>query len=129
MDMGAIMDAIADALITSVTKRAYSWPTESITAPCAVVGYPTTIDFDYTFDRGSDRLIFPVYFVAGKASDRNTRDELSSIVDGATGVKDALDGNLSGAVNTCTVTNGDITQITVGNIGYIAVEFTVEIIT
>ena len=123
-----VMDALADACIPLVTKNAYPWPVESINAPCVVIGYPTDLGFDYTFDRGSDRAIFPVYYMAGRTSDRNTRDELSRAIVGINGIKDAIDGTLGGTVSSATVIDCEVATVTVNSISYIALQFNVEII-
>lgn len=128
MNLSAVMEAIANTLIEDVHTRTYSWPIENPTVPCMVVAYPE-IDFDFTFDRGSDRAEFPVYYVAGKVSDRNTRDELSNIITGANGVKEALSGTLGGVVQSADVTRCAITEITFNGTAYAAAEFTVDIIT
>jgi hypothetical protein len=128
IDLTVTMDAMAEALIGNVITRVYAWPAESVTAPCIVIAYPETIDLDYTMDDGSDSAKFPIYYIAGKVSDRNTRDELSKIISGVKSVKTALDGDLSGAVNSCSVQDCEITEITIGSIAFAAAKFTVEII-
>lgn len=127
LDLAATMDAMADVLVSDVTKRVYPWPSDSIAVPCIVIGYPD-ITFDFTFAGGSDEAEFPVWYIAGKVSDRNTRDELSRIVAGSDSVKAALDGNLDGAVNSAYVRTGEVEQITVGGVDYAALKFLVEII-
>jgi hypothetical protein len=124
-DMSAIMDALAEKCIQEVTPRAYAWPTESITVPCVVIGYPTEIDYDSTMYRGSDRALFPVFYIVGKASDRNSRDDISVVISGP--MKDALDGTLDGAVNECSVMGCSVTEITVNSVAYLAAKFDIEI--
>lgn len=124
------MDAIAAAIETAaVTDRAYAWPSEEINPPCAVVGYPSDIDFDLTFGRGADTATIPVYFVVGRIVERSARDKLSTIIAGATGIKDVLDGNLGGTVDTARVTDCKPMPITVGGIDYLSAKFEVEVIT
>jgi hypothetical protein len=124
MDISAIMDGIANALAS--LARSFAYPAEQITVPCFVVSYPE-IDYDATFGRGSDYATYPVYYVAGSKTDRNTRDELSRMIAGSNSVKEALDGDLSGLVNSASVAHVSVTQITINNVAYMALQFDVEI--
>lgn len=94
--LGALMDAIAAKVPAEATGRAFGYPVESATPPCAIVAYPDEpIQFDATFARGSDRLSIPLYIVLGRGPERTTRDALSAVLTGAAGIKDALDGVLT----------------------------------
>lgn len=130
IDLSATMDAIADVIRTSnVTPRSYAWPIGNITVPCAVVAYPTNLDFDMTFKRGGDRATFPIYFMVGKAGDKSSRDALSAIITGATSVKNNLDGDLDGAVQSSRVTNCHVEEVSVAGVDYLAAVFTLEVFT
>lgn len=126
-NMSVIMDAIGDALIP-VSKRVHPWPTQTINPPCFVVGYPSEFNYDFTMGRGSDEAVFPVYYICGQSADRNVRDELSRIIAGADSIKEALDGDLDGTVNSALVTSVSVTTIPINNVDYIAAQFDVEII-
>lgn len=128
MDIGLVMQAIADTITGgNVTSRAYAWPAEQVSAPCAVVGYPTELDFDATFMRGADRAIFPVYLVVGRASDRASRDVLSALITDATGIKGVLDGTLGDVVQTARLTNLKVETVTIGSVSYLAAVGEVEV--
>lgn len=128
LQLAATMQAIADTIVSEgVTTRAYAWPSGQIQPPCAIVGYPEQIDFDATFGRGSDRAVFPVWMVCGNVSDRTARDVLSGYITGATGIKDALDGNLGGAVQTARVTDCQVEKTTIGAVEYISARFDIEV--
>jgi hypothetical protein len=130
IDLDATMDAIAARIeAAGVTERAYSWPSASVSIPCAIVGYPTRIEFDLTFQDGSDELVFPIWFLVGKVSDKAARKKLSDILRGATGIKDALDGNLGGVVQTARVTDGTIETVSVSAIDYLSARFDLEVAT
>jgi len=95
IDLDALMDAIAAKVPSGLTTRVFAYPTDKISPPCAVVGYPTGPNpFDMTFQRGSDSVTIPLYFVIGKWVERNTRKAVADALTGATGIKDALDGQL-----------------------------------
>ncbi len=98
IQLGPLMDAIAAKVPAGATERVYAWPVESVSPPCAVVGYPDQpIEFDATFGRGSDRVRIPLFLLVGKATERTARDALSAVLTGATGIKDAIDGPLTEA--------------------------------
>jgi hypothetical protein len=123
LTLSTVMDSLADQIAAAdITQRVYAWPVESVTVPCAVVSYPTDIEFDQAFTRGSDKLLIPVYFLIGKVADRNSRDSLSEII---TGMK-VLDEDEDTATR---VTNARIEEVTVNNIAYLAAIFDCEIYT
>ena len=106
--------------------NAYAWPVESVTVPCFVVGYPTSIDFDMTFKRGGDTFILPVWQIVGKGTTKTARDALSAALTGVGSVKEALDGAQSfGDVR---VTDAAIESITIAGVEYVGIRFTCEVI-
>ena len=126
--LAQIMDAIAAQLTAaSVAPRVTAYPPGEVNPPEAVVAYPT-VDFDATFGRGADTWIFPIYLVAGTPHLPATKAALSAIVDGANGVKAALDGTLGGVVDTTRVQRMEIVTINLGGIDYMAARFEAEVI-
>lgn len=125
-DLTTTMDGLATlATNASLATNIYAYPVGSVTVPCIVVGYPTTIDFDTVFARGGDRAVLPVWFVVGKSNTKDARDGLSAILSDASSVKSAFDGNRSfGSVR---VTDADIAEITIAAVDYVGVKFTVEV--
>lgn len=125
-DLTATMDGVATLITNSgLVTNVYAYPVESVTVPCAVVGYPKAIDFDMTFGRGGDSCTLPVYFVVGRTMTKDARDRLSTILADATSIKSALDGSQSfGSVR---VMNAQITDISFGDISYLSAEFTIDI--
>lgn len=129
-DLGAVMDAIATATTSApaLVPRAYAYPPDTISPPCVVVGYPTRIDFDLSYQRGSDRADIPVYFVVGRASEASARAALSTVIADATSIKSRLDGDLGGAVDTLRVADLRILTLAVGGIDYLAGVFDTEVV-
>jgi hypothetical protein len=131
-DLGAIMDAIADAAVVGnvvVAGKAYAYPAQSISPPCLVVGYPEDIEFDLSFTGGSHQLTMPVWVAVGMVADKTARDRISALVSGVSGFKEALEGNLGGTVQVCHVVDCKIETITVAAVDYLAGKFTLEIAT
>lgn len=134
LDLVAVMDGIAAAAIEAelvLGSRVYEWPTLNVTPVCLVVGYPTALNYDATFGRGSDRATFPVWLIAGRVDARTTRDAIAQYIgpDGVTSVKTALDGDLGGVVQSCRVTAATIEAANIGGIDYQAVRFDLDILT
>jgi hypothetical protein len=132
LNLGATMEAIAQAVkAAGVTDRVYGWPNDSAPVPCFIVGYPEAddIEFDATYGgpHRTDKALFPAWFVAGRAVERVTRDLLSDVLTGATGIKDAIDGDLNGAVQTARVTTAEIEAVRLGGVDLLAIRFEIEI--
>ena len=128
-DLGAVMDAISTTITAGgLAPRAYPYPAETISVPCAVVGYPERIDFDVTYQRGADQATLPVYFVVGRASEASARTALSAVIADASSIKSALDGNLGGAVDSCRVLDMRVLSLTVAGIDYLAGVFDTEVV-
>jgi hypothetical protein len=129
-NLGAIMDAIAARIdaIPGLTVRTYPWPAAEVNPPAAVVGYPESVTFDMVYGRGADRADIPVYFVTGRVQEKSARDRLSAVIAGAQGVKEALDGDLNGTVDSCRVRDADVVPVQIGGVDYVAVKFTAEVI-
>ena len=122
LNLAATMDALADAIIPAI-KNVYPWPVDNVVVPCAVIGYPEEIEFDQTFGRGSDRAVFPVYFVVGRVIDRVARDYLSAVISGQDEIKELIDTT----IETATTTDCKVQPLTIGNVEYIAAVFRVEV--
>jgi hypothetical protein len=128
LDLAATMDGITATLETGGRAESmYPFPAEAISTPAVVVGYPTAIEFDATFRRGSDRAEFPVWFVVGRNDPKAARDALSAIIAGADSIKDLLDGDLGGVVSACRVTGCEPTFIDIAGVSYAAAKFTLEV--
>jgi hypothetical protein len=129
--MAAIMDALAGAVPTAITRQAYGHPVGSVVPPAAVVGYPTTFEYDATYGRGADRVVFPVWFVCGMVDDEAARTAVSAVVSGTDEIKAAIetDATLLTTVHTARVTDATFESVTIGAVPMIAVRFDVEVYT
>lgn len=125
----ANLDDIMDGLATaSGVSPAYAFPVQSITPPCILVDFPSAIDFDQTFQRGSDRLVVPVWYIVGQPiMGTGIRSALSDALAGAGSVKDALDGVY--AFGSVWAQRGAIQRITVSGVEYIGIRFDCEVLT
>lgn len=130
-ELAGVMDAIADAArAAGVVDKVYEWPASTLTPPCLVVGYPTSVTFDYTMARGHDRATFPVWIICGRQDERTARDVLSGYVsDGGARVKTALDGTLGGEVTSARVQSVGFETMTIGGVEYISAAFDLDVLT
>lgn len=131
--LSTVMDALAQELINDgVTARAFGYPLPNPTPPCAIVGYPTKLDFDLTFHAlgttGKVKLAIPVWFVVGKVLDKSARDALSAVLTGALGIKESLDGNLAGHVDYANVIDCLVEVLTISGVEYLTAKFEVEVV-
>lgn len=94
----------------------------------AVCGYPDTLEFDLTMGRGADQATFNVYIVAGRTTERSAWQVISAAIDGANGVKQTLDGNLGGLIDSQRVVDMRVVGIEIGGVTYAAAMFSVEAI-
>ena len=133
-DLSTTMDGIAAyAVSQGVTTRAYGWPNAQATPPCMYVDYPTKLDFDYTFHTlgtvGVVGAVFPLWFLVGDVLDKDSRDVLSAIISGATGIKNLLDGAQGGTyLQTARVMDCRIGTKLIGQVDYLAAIFDMEVI-
>lgn len=134
IQLKSTMEAIAAALEAgNVVEKAWPWPFEAASPGEAVVGYPTTIEHDQTFGRGSDQATIPVYVIAGVSGEESTLDVIDRLVgDGDGAVKDALEsgelGGLDEVISSLRVTRSEVIGVMLGNVRYAAVRHECEVI-
>lgn len=107
--------------------RCYGWPNPAISPPAFVVGYPPSLGFDATMQRGSDRALFPCWAIYGNPNEERSRDVASSFL---LSLKQALDGKAEGIWSSARAQ--DITLETVSNddgTEFLASRFNVDVVT
>ena len=119
-----VMDGLA-GLITGY-DNVYPWPAPSVSVPCAVVGYPETIDFDMVYQRGGDRMVFPVWLIVGKSDSLDARDRLSDALTGVASLKEALDGQQTFGSVRCG--RAEVASITVSGIEHVGIKVHAEVL-
>jgi hypothetical protein len=129
-DLATVMDAIANQLTSAnIVAVAHAWPVPAFNPPCAIVGWPSKIDFDMTFKRGADVLTFPIWFAVSEVHEESGRAALSTVISGAVGIKTALDGNLGGVIDSGEVQDCVIEYLEMPNgPTYLTAKFTYEVI-
>jgi hypothetical protein len=124
------MDGLA-ALITAgaFVDNVYAFPSKVVSVPCAVVGYPSEIEFDSTFQgtlgyQPHNRYVNPVWFLVAEQDSLSARDALSNILTGSNSVKSVLDGLHAFGTTRCT--DGFVGQVPVADVTYIGARFDTE---
>jgi len=129
MNLGDVMQAVADRIDTIAGLRVYAYPPDVAQPPAAVVTYPDTYTYDATYGRGMDRMELPVVVLVGKVSDRASRDKLAQWVDGsgATSIKTVIESGTYTAFDSCRVTRVEFDIIAVAGVEHLAATLTVDI--
>jgi hypothetical protein len=122
MILTEVMDGLA-GLITM--PNVYAWPAESVSVPCAIIGYPETYEFDLTYGR-TDRCVIPVWLVVGKTASPTSRNSLSDALSGVLSLKEALDGPQTFGDVRCT--DAEVRELSIAGVNYIALKISAEVI-
>lgn len=125
MDLGDVMQAIADRLDTIDGLRVYAFPPDVAQPPAAIVGYPEVVTYDNTYGRGSDVMTISVVVVDGRPTDRAVRDRITQYASGsgATSIKAVLESGSYTAFGTIRVANAEFDMVTIAAVDYLAVIF------
>jgi len=130
MDLGAVMQAVADRIDTVTGLRVYAHPPDSVEAPAAIVTYPDTYTYDATYGRGMDRIeALPVVLLVGKVSGRASRDKVAQYVkgSGAGSMKAVIESGTYTAFDTVRVASVTFDIIAVASVEYLGATFILDI--
>jgi hypothetical protein len=129
MDVAAVMAAIATAVTAGTGVRTAGYPVSTTTAPSAFVDYPTDIQYDQTYGRGSDAMTVPLAMLIGRRDDERTTAAVSAYAagGGASSVKAAVESYETAAWDVAVVTSANFDYVTVGAVPYVAAVFEIEI--
>lgn len=126
MDIGAVMDEMADALGTIDGLRVFAYFPDRISPPVAVVDFPAELDYDSAFSRGADRIKLPVTVLVSRVDSRTARDRLLGYQES---VKAAIEVHTPVAYDSARVTGVEFNHsVPVAAVEYAAATFTIDII-
>lgn len=128
-----IRQAIATQLALVTTLNVYSSVVDSVMAPAAIVGTPTTIEYDYTFRSANFKMQIPIRLIAARVQEDYAQELLDAMVsyEGASSVPLAmsLDPQLSATAQTSRIVEArNYGVYEVEGISYLGVEFMLEVI-
>lgn len=127
-----ISEGLKNALLNIDGVRAFDYVPDQLPVPCGVVT-PESVEYDTTMRRGADTYLMNVSMIVARATDRWAQSALAGYVAGSgdSSVKAAIeaDPTLGGVAQTLRVTRaGSISRYQQGDVTYLVVEFTVEVI-
>lgn len=129
MNISSVSAELVTKLASLTGLRAYAFPPDALTPPTAIIGYPESIAFDGTFNRGMDRMTVPVYLVLDRNWDRATAQGFSDYTAGAgaSSFKQLLETGPHTAFSTARVMSCSFSVISVAGVEYWAATFMVDI--
>ena len=130
MDLGAVMQAVADRIDTIPNLQVFAYPPAVVSPPAAIVTYPGTLTYDGTYGRGMDRIPdLTVVVLVGKVSDRASRDNITKWCkgSGANSIKAVVESGTYTAFDTVRVSEVTFDIIAVGAVEHLAATFTLDI--
>ncbi len=130
MSFSEIRTALASSMSSINGLRTTATIPDAPRPPVAVV-IPESITYDLNANRGADRYLFNITVLVGRADDRAAQINLDRYVLGPDSIKTAIekDRTLGGKVNTCRVMDmRNYSSLAVGDVLYLAAQFTVEVV-
>lgn len=132
MVISSVREGIRTRLATISGLRTFAEVPDALVVPCAIVGIPTEIKFDFTLNRSNDQALFPVRVMVGKATDRAAQRNLDVYLQssGSDSIKTAIeaDSSLGGAANTVMVERVlGIGVYNVNGVDYLGADFQVRV--
>jgi hypothetical protein len=127
----AILEAVGARLATIPGLRVFTHVPDVLAPPAAIVQLPRSVQFDLTAGRGADTYNLGVLVVVGKVSDRASTANLAQYLDaeGPTSIKEALDGDLGGVVDSARVESYEnVGSYPFAGVEYLGAEFQLEVV-
>jgi len=128
--VSALRTGLAEAMGTISGLRTSSTVPDNPRPPIAIV-MPDRIAYDLNARRGADTFYFTVILIVSRADDRAAQNNLDAFLTGSGSVKAAIesDRTLGGVANTCRVTEmASYSSLPIGDVLYLAAQFTVEVV-
>ena len=128
--MSQLRTALASSMSSITGLRTSATIPDNPRPPIAVV-MPDRVLFDLNARRGADTFYFSVMLIVGRADDRAAQNNLDAYIVGTGSIKAAIesDRTLGGVANTCRVTEmGNYSSMSLGDVVYLAAQFTVEVV-
>jgi hypothetical protein len=130
VNIATIRAALKTAL-ESAFDRVATEPPDQVNPPMAVISGPEPINYGETFEGTTHHLFFTVRVLVSRNVPRSAQSVLDDYMgDGANSVYGALeaDGTLGGTVVSAqVVTSQNLGSLTIGEVVYAAVDFTVDV--
>ena len=131
--IASLRDGLKTRLATIANLYTHDTIPDDVYVPAAIVGFPTTVAYDFSFRSAVARYTFPVRVIAGRTTERESQDRIDGLCspDGASSVRAAVDADptLGGVANSTRVVSArDFGVYDVAGVSYIGGEFEIEVI-
>lgn len=129
MNLATTMSEIATALGTITGLRVFAFPPDNVAVPAAIVGYPETVTYDLTMQRGVDQIDIPVFVMVGRLTDRTAKDVVAAYLSGSgsSSVKAAIKAGTYSAGVSARVGTAEVDVVTMAGVDYLTAIFNVHI--
>jgi hypothetical protein len=129
----ALRDGLKTRLATIAGLYAHDTIPDNVYPPAAIVGFPSSVAYDFAMRTAVARYLFPVRVIAGRVAEGEGQDKIDDLVspDGASSVRAAIDADptLGGVAHSTRVTTArDFGVYEVAGVSYIGGEFEIEVI-
>ena len=133
----ASIKALRDGLKTrlAAVSGIYTHDTipDDVYPPAAIVGFPTSVRYDFAMRTAVSRYLFPVRVIAGRTMEAQSQDTIDDLCspDGALSIRAAVDADptLGGVAHSSRVVEArDFGVYEVAGVSYIGGEFEIEVI-
>jgi hypothetical protein len=126
--LATVMDQLGTRLATITGLRVLDFTAAQAVPPFALVDVPESVEYDLTYQRGSDRATFRVIVGVGAQVDRAARDAIALYVagSGAQSIKAAIEGGTVG--QSARVVSAEIRPVTLGGTTYTGCVFDVDVV-
>lgn len=131
MKLDEVMDEVASVMKTITGLNVFAYPPATLTAPAGYVSYPQSVDFDETYQRGTDQYTdLPIVLLAGKPTEKSSRDKVARWVasSGPQSIKAAMESRVWSTCDDLTVTSAEFDVETVGGVPYLAAMFKATVV-
>lgn len=131
MRLDQVMDEVARVLTQITGLNVFAYPPGTLTAPAGYVSYPTSVNYDETYQRGEDRFTdLPIVLVIGKPTDKTSRDKVAPWAsgDGPQSVKRAMEAHTWTTCDDLTVTMCEFDLETIAGVPYLAAMFKATVV-
>jgi hypothetical protein len=129
----ALRDGLKTRLATVTGIYTHDTIPDDVYPPAAIVGFPTSVRYDFAMRTAVSRYLFPVRIIAGRTMEAESQDKIDDLVspNGALSIRAAIDGDptLGGVAHSTRVVEArDFGVYEVAGVSYIGGEFEIEVI-
>lgn len=129
MNLADVLQELADQADTITGIQCFAYPPDKVVPPTFYPNLPEQIDFDDTYQRGTDTLTLTADLLVGRSNDRAAVAQLAPYVSGSgeQSVKAVLEAGTYTAFNTIHVRSVEFGIFPVASVDHLGGRFTIDI--